>query len=444
VTARPLINGDLRQTRQILERSVGSIRRARVRLTAEQGPCVGRSFTIERGLVRIGTAADNEVALDDEFMSTHHAELELGEQGFLLRDLGSTNGTWLGGFRIREAYVAPGALLVLGKTALRLAADGTYEVALASPQGTRITGQSLVMRECVAQLARYAASDQPVLLQGETGVGKDLFARTVHELSSRRDGPFEVFDCGAASPALIEAEIFGHARGAYTDAKEARAGAFERASGGTLFIDEVGELPLELQPKLLRILEQRKVRRLGEARDIPIDVRVVSATNRDLAATVAEKAFRADLYYRLNVLRLDIPPLRRRKEDIPLIAHAILEEAGAREIDDDALRILSSYDWPGNVRELKNVLQRAAVLAQGPIAGASIVLGQCATRLPEAPAVDLGLTYHEAKERCVERFERAYVAELLARHDHNVSRAADAARIPRQTLHRIMNRHAFR
>src|SRR5919201_5839717 len=163
-------------------------------------------------------------------------------------------------------------------------------------------------------------------------------------MSSWRSGPFEVFDCGAASPSLIEAEIFGHVRGAFTDAKDARPGAFERATGGTLFLDEVGELPLELQPKLLRILEQRSVRRLGDSRDVPFDVRVVSATNRDLAGMVAEKTFRADLYYRLNVLRLEIPPLRRRKEDIPLVAKAILYDTGARELDEGALSILMSYD----------------------------------------------------------------------------------------------------
>jgi transcriptional regulator with PAS, ATPase and Fis domain len=300
------------------------------------------------------------------------------------------------------------------------------------------------MRECVAQLERYASSEQPVLLQGETGVGKDLFARTLHELSSRHAGPFEVFDCGAASPALIEAEIFGHVRGAFTDAKEARAGAFERASGGTLFIDEIGELPLELQPKLLRILEQRKVRRLGDTRDIPFDVRVVAATNRDLVASVAEKSFRADLYYRLNVLRLEIPPLRRRKEDIARIARSILAEAGARDFDEEALRILLSYDWPGNVRELKNVLQRAAVLSQGTIGAASIVLGQCVPRAQQPEAVNLDLSYHDAKEHCIERFERAYVTALLSRHGDNVSRAAESARVPRQTLHRIMSRHGLR
>jgi DNA-binding NtrC family response regulator len=433
-----------RHTRPLLDASVTSIRRARVRLTVEDGPATGRSFTFERDLVRIGTGPANDVALDDEFMSTHHAELELGEDGFLLRDLGSTNGTWIGRCRIREAYVEPGELVSLGRTALRLGADGTYEVSLAAPQRTRIAGQSLVIRESIAQLERYAGSSEPVLLQGETGVGKDLFARTLHELSGRRDGPFEVFDCGAATRSLIEAEIFGHVRGAFTDAKEARAGAFERASGGTLFIDEVGELPIELQPKLLRILEQRKVRRLGDGRDIPIDVRVVSATNRDLAAMVAEKTFRADLYFRLNVLRLEIPPLRRRKEDIPLLAQQIVEGTGAHRLDEGALRLLTSYDWPGNVRELRNVLQRAAVLAQGPIGPASIVLGNGAASLATPCTADVALPYHDAKERCIEGFEREYVRQLLARHGANVSRAAEAAGIPRQTLHRIMSRHGIR
>jgi two-component system response regulator AtoC len=285
---------------------------------------------------------------------------------------------------------------------------------------------------------------EPVLLEGETGVGKDLFARTLHELSGRRGGPFEVFDCGAASPSLIEAEIFGHVRGAFTDAKEARAGAFERASGGTLFIDEVGELPMELQPKLLRILEQRKVRRLGDGRDIPIDVRVVSATNRDLGAMVAQKTFRADLYYRLNVLRLEIPPLRRRKEDIPLLARQIVAATGAHRLDEDALHLLTSYDWPGNVRELRNVLQRAAVVAQGPIGTDSIVLGTGAASLATPCTVEAALPYHDAKDRCIEAFEREYVRQLLARHDANVSRAAEAAGIPRQTLHRILRKHGIR
>jgi transcriptional regulator with PAS, ATPase and Fis domain len=318
------------------------------------------------------------------------------------------------------------------------------EVPPAPQRSNDIVGQSMVMRECLAQLERYAQSDEPVLLQGETGVGKDLFARTLHKQSSRRNGPFEVFDCGAASPSLIEAEIFSHDWGAYTDAKDSRPGVFERARGGTLFLDEVGELPLELQPKLLRVLECEMVPRLGGTRDNPANVRVVAATNRNLAAMVEHKEFRADLYYRLNVLRLEIPPLRRRKEDIPLLAAAILDELSSisrRNLDPAVLAVLVNYDWPGNIRELKNVLHRAAVLASGSIHSKDLLLG--GEDAPSPAAIDPGLPYHEAKVRCLEVFEKTYVQQLLERHV-NISRAAESAGIPRQTLHRLMSKHAIR
>ncbi len=427
-------------------RAAESIRRARVRLVVESAPWVGRSFSFERGLVRIGTDPGNDVALPDQYVSARHAELEVGEQGFLLRDVGSTNGTWVAGNRIREALVAPGTVIGVGRSTLRLQADGTSEVALAAPRVGDIAGESVAIRECLALLERYAATDETVLLQGETGVGKDLFARTLHKLSPRCDGPFEVFDCGAASPSLIEAEIFGHARGAFTDAKEARPGAFERAHGGTLFIDEVGELPLDLQPKLLRILEGRRVRRLGDGREIPVDARVVCATNNDLRGMVAQRSFRADLYYRLDVLRIEIPSLRHRKEDIPLIAGAILARrdppTGPCTLDPAALALLTAYDWPGNVRELKNVLHRAALTARGSIGAADITVGNGEPRV--APGTATGtLPYRDAKRRCVEDFERAYVQELLGRHGGNVSRAAEAAGIPRQTLHRLKSKHCL-
>jgi two-component system nitrogen regulation response regulator GlnG len=431
---------------KLIDPEVRSIRRTRVRLIVEGDASAIRASPYERALIRIGADPANDLVIPDEFVSAHHAELELIDDGFALRDLHSTNGTWLGEHRIREAFVTPGTVFIVGRTAVRIEADGSYEVALAPPRTSDIVAQTTVMRECVAQLERYAQSDQPVLLEGETGVGKDLFARILHKQSSRRNGPFEVFDSGAVSPSLIEAEIFGHARGAYTDAKDARPGVFERAHGGTLFLDEVGELPLELQPKLLRVLESQKVRRLGGSRDIPANVRVVAATNRDLATMVDKKAFRADLFYRLNVLRLEIPPLRRRREDIPLLAAAILSQAGSplppRGLDPAALAMLVSYDWPGNVRELKNVLHRAAVLASGSIEPEDLILGGEDT-VPSA-AIDLGLPYHEAKERCVEAFERTYIQKLLERHDRNVSRAAESAGIPRQTLHRLMSKHSIR
>ncbi len=428
----------------LIDRGAEAIRRARVRLVVESEPWAGRSFRFERHLVRIGTDPANDLSLADKYMSARHAELQVADDGFLLRDVGSTNGTWLGKSRILEAVIAPGAVIGMGRSTLRLVPDGTSEVILAAPRVGDIAGESAVIRECLAQLERYAATDETVLLEGETGVGKDLFARTLHKLSARRDGPFEVFDCGAASPSLIEAEIFGHARGAFTDAKEARPGAFERAHGGTLFIDEVGELPLDLQPKLLRVLEGRRVRRLGDGREIPVDVRVVSATNTDLRSMVAHKTFRADLYYRLNVLRLEIPSLRHRKEDIPFIAGAILARrdppAGSLTLEPAALTLLTAYDWPGNVRELKNVLHRAALMAHGCIGPKDVALGDGEPGIPP-PRVSADLPYREAKRRCVDVFERGYVQELLERHGRNVSCAAKAAGIPRQTLHRLKSKH---
>jgi pSer/pThr/pTyr-binding forkhead associated (FHA) protein len=281
---------------RLIDPEVRSIHRTRVRLILEGDTSAIRASPYERALIRIGADPANDLVIPDEFVSAHHAELEVIDDGFVLRDLHSTNGTWLSGHRIREAFVTPGTSFMVGRTAVRIETDGTYEVPLAVPRTSDIVAQTTVMRECVAQLERYAQSDQPVLLQGETGVGKDLFARTLHKQSDRRNGPFEVFDSGAVSPSLIEAEIFGHARGAYTDAKDSRPGVFERAHGGTLFLDEVGELPLELQPKLLRVLESQMVRRLGGSRDIPANVRVVAATNRDLATMVEQKTFRADLF----------------------------------------------------------------------------------------------------------------------------------------------------
>jgi DNA-binding NtrC family response regulator len=277
---------------------------------------------------------------------------------------------------------------------------------------------------------------------GETGTGKELFARALHSESERREGPFEVFDCGAASPTLIEAEIFGHVAGAFTGATETRAGAFERADHGTLFLDEIGELPLDLQPKLLRVLEERAIRRLGDTRTVQLDVRICAATHRDLPTMVAARQFRQDLYYRLNVLRLEVPPLRQRREDIPLIARAILGDR--TPLDESASAMLASYAWPGNVRELKNVLQRAAALAGNREIGASdIVLTAHGSAAPGAPIL-AGKTYHQAKDESVDAFERSYLKALLDSTSGNVTRASEIAEVPRQTLHRLIAKHGLK
>jgi PAS domain S-box-containing protein len=236
-----------------------------------------------------------------------------------------------------------------------------------------IIGNSAVLRETFELVQQMAPSDATVLIQGESGTGKELFARAVHELSARKHGPLVKINCAAMSSTLVESELFGHERGAFTDASQRRVGRFELAHGGTIFLDEVGELPLATQAKLLRVLQEREVERVGGNRAIKLDVRIVAATNRDLSAAVARGEFRLDLYYRLNVLPIEVPPLRARKEDIPLLVAGFLHKLGKRMgrdlrgITQDSMDALLAYDWPGNVRELQNIIERAAILARGPV-----------------------------------------------------------------------------
>jgi DNA-binding NtrC family response regulator len=322
-----------------------------------------------------------------------------------------------------------------------------------APRFGPLIGASSKMRALFARLARVAQSDAPVFIEGETGTGKELAARAVHDASARAGGPFVVVDCGALTESLLEAELFGHARGAYTGAVDARAGAIEAADGGTLFLDEVGELPLSMQPRLLRALESRAVRRLGENHYRAVDVRFVSATHRDLRAMVDNGAFRDDLYFRLTVLPVTIPPLREHPQDIAALVSHFLPKDVIGVVNADLLRALANQPWPGNVRELRNFLQR--LLALGPGAALALASPPAAERLPPLPAPAppagrgqlhlppdvLGLTYREAREWALAQIERDYVAALLARCGNNVSAAAGAAGLNRTYLHRLIRRH---
>jgi DNA-binding NtrC family response regulator len=416
--------------------------RRRARLVLESGPHRGDAFALERQLHRIGRSRSNDVVLrDDDSISAHHAELDVSEAGFLLRDLGSTNGTRLGAWRIREALLEPEVPISFGNTVARFEVGDTFTVPLGRGAPFGIIGEALTLREALGLVERFATSDHPVLIQGETGTGKEQFARALHQLARRRAGPFVVFDCGAVSPTLIEAEIFGHVPGAFTGAVSAQAGVFERANGGTLFIDEVGELPLDLQPKLLRVLEDLTLRRLGETRSVEVDLRVVAATHRDLGAMVERGEFRADLFYRLSALMLEVPPLRSRKSDIRLLSHHLL---GEREIAAEALALLEAYDWPGNVRELRNVLARALAMSEGKPLGAEDVVGLRGKGGAATAPIAAHLSYHEAKDLCLDAFERAYVAQALQAHQGNLTRAAEAAQIPPQTLRRLAGKHGLR
>ena len=316
--------------------------------------------------VRLGAGSSNDVVLDDPHASRFHAELRKTDEGWLLRDLGSLNGTRVGDVAVKEGLLHSGATITVGETRIKfLADDGRAEEIAVSPRHAfgDVVGRSVRMREVFGVLERIAATDLTVLIGGETGSGKDVIARAIHKASPRTKGPFVVFDCAAVAPNLIESELFGHVKGAFTGADANREGAFERAHTGTLFLDEIGELSIDLQPKLLRALEQRRVKAVGGQKEIPVDVRIIAATHRNLEQKVKEGAFRQDLFFRLSVVTVQVPALRHRTEDLPVLVEAILVSLNKHiGVSPETMKILESYDWPGNVRELKNVIESAAAI----------------------------------------------------------------------------------
>lgn len=321
---------------------------------------------------------------------------------------------------------------------------------------TEIVGQSPAMQEVFRLIQRTARSDNPILIEGESGTGKELVAEAVHAASLRSKGPLVVFDCSVVAPNLIESELFGHERGAFTGAEAQRAGVLEEAAGGTIFLDEIGELPLELQPKLLRVLESRTIRPVGGTRTIPLDVRFIAATHRDLAREVNRGTFREDLYYRLAVVRIRVPPLRERIEDIPRLVKALLErqlshqpelaERWLENVDDAHWARLATHPWRGNVRELRNMVERAVALSPAHALELEPSSLGITDSVPVAPAgaevpVDFEQGFREQKRALLESFERRYLTGILERHDGNISRAAAAAGLDRMYFKRLLSRY---
>jgi len=418
-----------------------SLKRRRVSLQVVSGRDAGKRHDFD-GRARIGTRHLAELVLTDPRVSGLHCEIIAGEQLVVVRDLGSKNGTLLGGYHVLEAVVPAGDSIAIGDTRVRVVSiDELVDVPLAETDDFfGIIGQSAAIRAMTARLERLSGSDSTVLLLGETGSGKELVAEALHLSSRRAQGPLVIVDCGSLPPGLIESELFGHERGAFTGATAQFKGAFERAHHGTLFLDEVGELPLDLQPKLLRALESRTVRRLGGGKPIPVDVRVVAATNRDLAMEVQRGRFREDLYYRLAVVSLTVPPLRERLDDIPLLAVHLLRDMGcdpASCLTVESLAALQSYDWPGNVRELRNSLERAAMLMEPVAPRLDSVAGGAA-------AIDLDEPFRVGKQRAIEAFERAYVTAMLEACDGNISECARRAGLDRMSIHRVLQRLGLR
>ena len=306
------------------------------------------------------------------------------------------------------------------------------------------------MREIYAVLERMAKSDAPVLIEGETGTGKEVCAEALHAASARANGPFVICDLGGVSRSLIDSELFGHVRGAFTGADRDRKGLFAEAQGGTLFLDEIGELELDIQPRLLRAIEQRRVRPVGASSYRDVDVRVIAATNRDLRDEVRAGRFREDLYHRLAVVRVTLPPLRERKEDLPRLVEALLAQPTPATVPAETLALLAEYDWPGNVRELKNVLDRALSFTDESADGARTIApgllglgsvgGSAEAQMPPSFGPVGSEGYREAKERLLAIWERQFVTQLLKRTGGNVSRASREGGIDRGYLYRLIKK----
>jgi DNA-binding NtrC family response regulator len=417
------------------------LKKARFKVT--KGRDAGKEMVLQKALISIGTLPENDLVLTDATVSRKHAVVEERSDGYLLRDLGSTNGSFLDNVKIREGYITPGSVIRLGQTEISFSPlEERIEVLTSSSEHFGgLIGSSPLMQEVYGFLERIAPTDVTVLLEGETGTGKELAARAIHAHSRRAGGPFVVFDCGAVAPNLIESELFGHEKGAFTDAVKARQGSFELADDGTIFLDEIGELSLDLQPKLLRALDQRETKRVGADKPVAVNVRVISATNKDLEKEVKAGRFREDLYYRLSVVRVNMPPLRKRKEDIETIAGQALAGISAEinkkitGLSPEAAAALTAYSWPGNVRELKNVLGRAAALSDsGRIEPKDLFL----TQGKKTNTLD-GLS-----GKTLEEIEKAAISATLKSVSGNKTEAAKLLGIAYSTLYEKMKKYGMR
>jgi DNA-binding NtrC family response regulator len=396
--------------------------------------------------VLIGAHASCDVVLTDAQVSRKHAELTALPDGVRVRDLGSTNGTWWQGARITDVVVTTGSTVTFGTTPIRISA-GPAPVVPPSPHDRfgAMVGTSVAMRELFAVLELAGPSDATVLVEGESGTGKELAARAIHDASARAAGPFVVVDCSALTESLLDSHLFGHVKGAFTGAERERKGAFVEASGGTLFLDELGELPLPAQAKLLRALEAQTVQPVGADRPVAVDTRVVAATHRDLAGMVARKDFRFDLFYRLAVVHVVLPPLRERLEDLPALVAAFYAGRGRTPgpIDGDNLALLRQHAWPGNVRELRNVLDRAWAMSPDP-AFRALRLSTASGPAPGfTEVVDTSLAFKDAKERWNDHFERRYLTALFTATGGNLSRAATQAGLSRRHFRELLYKHGI-
>ena len=417
-----------------------------------RGPNRGESLGLRGAPIRVGSGSGCDLQLTDDAVSAAHVALSLQGANVLVRDLDSTNGTFVGSHGVKAALVPLGSVVRLGRTSLHLRGEDHTLVLDPHPEDHfgELHGGSVTMRTLYALLRRVATTDASLFVDGETGTGKELVANALHAHSSRREHPLLVLDCSSIAPTLVGSQLFGHVRGAFTGAQRDRAGIFEEARGGTVFLDEIDSLPLDLQAQLLRVLATHEVVRLGEVRARPVDFRIVAASRVRPEDLVATGAMREDLYFRLTVVRMTLPRLADRLEDLPGLVRVLLDrmEAGhVRVTEGPAMDRLRGHGWPGNVRELRNTLERALALAAADadtLDALPIVLGPMApaTAVPVGE-IHLGLPYKEAKARVVADWERRFLAETYARCDHNLSATARTLELSRTHLRKLLREHGI-
>ncbi len=409
-------------------------------------------FTLNKSIISIGKGEANDIVLTDDYISTSHCKIENRSGTYFLKDLKSTNGTLLNGEPVVEAILTANAKIKIGQVEVRFSSAEEMQPIQPSSESQfeGIHSNNARMRKIFTLIERVAPSNTTVLIHGETGTGKELVARALHNQSNRSKKNYITVNCGAISRDLIESELFGHEKGAFTSAHQQRKGVFEQANGGTLFLDEIGELPLDLQPKLLRVLETNEIKRVGGTQTIRVDVRVVAATHRNLSVEVKKGRFREDLYFRLYVVPIQLPPLRERREDIRLLVDYFLKQEFAsgrqkaiRQIDDSAIDRLTDYAWPGNIRELKNVISRAVLDCQTGIISAGDI-----QFTPLGVADDTAYEFDEKTQkipqtvtRTLRDIEKEKIVLELKRHNWNKKEAAKTLGIAKSTLHEKIKKY---
>jgi DNA-binding NtrC family response regulator len=409
----------------------------------------GGQFTIDVDALVVGRDPGAHIVVADQEVSAFHCELRATSEGIRVKDLGSTNGTFLGPVRVHEAVVATPAELTVGRSRISLEPQAKRRVEVGfSDRFGPLVGNSPRMRRVFGILEKVASTPLSVLILGETGTGKELVAKAIHDASERKGGPFVVVDCGSIPPTLAESILFGHEKGAFTGATERRKGALAEADGGSLFLDELGELPPELQPKLLRALSEKQVKRVGGNAFEPIEVRVLAATRRDLGAEMNAGRFRSDLFFRIAQVRVELPSLRERLSDLPLLVEDVCQRVGRPQHVQTVLswieQRMGSHDWPGNVRELVNVASVAATLADEPGAIDDVLTlarDEAAVEMPRSNGDGAG--FSDAKRTAISAFERDYFTGLAKRCKGNVSEMARQSGMERHHVRAYLRKYGI-